>query len=114
MKALAVLVHPLVLSGPHTRRMLSENLPQLLLHSLPGIDPNDQRKTAVTMMLSYAVLSCVPVSSSSSPTAETAGGALSRLDYQVDEPLGPDELQEPPMPEVGDPRPCGPLQSRAD
>ena len=70
MKALTVMIQPMVLSGPHTRRILSEKLPTLLMQSLPGIDPNDQRKTAVTMMLSYIVLSNIPVGVGSSSKSE--------------------------------------------
>jgi len=79
MKALTVMIQPMVLSGRRTRRVLHDKLPGLLMQSLPGIDPNDQRKTAVTMMLSYLVLSCIPIDDAHSPAVD------SHLDYGVDD-----------------------------
>ena len=61
LKALTVMIQPLIYGGVASRRILVPLLPVFLEQSLPGIDPNDTRKTAVTMMMAYAVLSCVPL-----------------------------------------------------
>ena len=61
LKALTVLIQPLVYSGGAARAKIIPYLVEFLEQSLPGIDPNDTRKTAITMMMAYSVLSCVPL-----------------------------------------------------
>ncbi|KAH9262393.1 hypothetical protein BASA82_000560 [Batrachochytrium salamandrivorans] len=60
MKILTATVQSLVFS-PQSRLMILPQLCDFLEHSLPGIDPNDSRKTAVTLLMSYSVVSCVPL-----------------------------------------------------
>jgi len=58
MKMLTVLVQPLT----QTRcTLFTEALPEVLLLTLPGLDPNDMVKTMSTFMLYHVVLSWIPI-----------------------------------------------------
>lgn len=61
MKILTATVQSLVFGSPQSRLVILPQLCDFLEDSLPGIDPNDSRKTAVTLLMSYSVVSCIPL-----------------------------------------------------
>ncbi|CAM9407636.1 unnamed protein product [Chrysoparadoxa australica] len=83
MRALSLLIHPLL----HPRPYLAPFLPQLLQWTLPGLDPNDLNKTVATLDLYLTIAMWVPISGTGGSTGlngdASAPPPLSCLDNRV-------------------------------